>query len=65
MEYAEFENFETLKFFIYGWMDSWIDGWMGYQKCPSIFFILFAYIDHIGIYVQSKLVTNILMGLKI
>ena len=42
-----FENFDTLKCFIYGWMDGWMDGWMGYQKCPSIFFILCAYIDHI------------------
>ena len=47
MEYADFENFETLKCFIYGWM-GWMDG-MGYQKCPSTFFILWVYIDHIYI----------------
>ena len=31
MEYADFENFETLKCFIYGWMDG-MDGmgWMGW-----------------------------------
>ena len=27
MEYADFENFEILKCFIYGWMDGWMDGW--------------------------------------
>ena len=28
-----------------GWM-----GWTGYQKCPSIFFILCGYIDHVYVY---------------
>ena len=44
-------------------------GWDGteYQKCPSIFFILRGYIDHVYmyLYVSSKIVTNILMGFKI
>ena len=31
-----------------GWMDGW-DGWTEYQKCPSIFFILCRYIDHVYI----------------
>ena len=33
-------------------------GWTGYQKCPSIFFILCGYIDHLSIYlhIYSKVV---------
>ena len=34
---------------VYYWMDT-MDGWMGYQKCPSIFFILLTYIEHVNIY---------------
>ena len=30
--------------------DGWMDGWMGYQKCPSIFFILCRYIDKVYTY---------------
>ena len=37
MEYADFENFEILKCFIYGWMDGM--GWMdGVSKVSFIFF---------------------------
>ena len=38
-----------------------------YQKCPSIFFILCGYIDHVYIYLymEQKSVTNIVMGFKI
>ena len=35
------------------------DGWMngtGYQKCPSIFFILCRYIDHIYIYIYIYII---------
>ena len=47
-----------------------MDGWMdrtGYQKCPSIFIILWGYIDHVYMYlcIYSKIVTNIHMGFKI
>ena len=41
---------------------------MGYQKCPSMFFILYRYIEHVYIYylhIYSKIVINILMGFKI
>ena len=44
-------------------------GWdgMGYQKCPSNFFILCEPLDHVHIclYTYSKIVTNILMGFKL
>ena len=48
-----------------------------YQKCPSMFFILCAYIEHVyiyllyilyyvySLYIYSKIVTNILIGFKI
>ena len=38
--------FEILKMFYLrmGW--DGMDGWMGYQKCPSISFILSTYIEH-------------------
>ena len=46
-----------------------MDGWdgAGYQKCPSMFFILCGYIEHVYVYLYifSKNFTNILMGLKI
>ena len=49
---------------IYGW-----DGWDGmvYQKCPSNFFILCGYIEHVYtyFYIYSKIVNKILMGFKI
>ena len=43
-----------------------MDG-MGDQMGPSIFFILFRYIDHVYTYIHihSKVVNNIVMGLKI
>ena len=43
-------------------------GWQtGMKKCPSIFFLLYAYTDYVYIYLymSSKFVTDILMGLKI
>ena len=42
-------------------------GGTGYQKCPSNFFILCENIGrvYIYLYMYSKFVTNILMGLKI
>ena len=30
------------------------DGWMGYQKCPSIFFILFGYIGKVYTYLYMQ-----------
>ena len=56
-----------VRFSFTGWlMDGWVDG-TEYQKCPSIFFILCGYIDHVYVYlyIYSKNVTNILMGFKI
>ena len=51
--------------------DGW-DGWMewdgmGHQKCPSMFFILCEYIEHVYIYlyIYSKIAANILMTFKI
>ena len=43
-----------------------IDG-MEYQMCPSNFFIICEYIENVCtyLYIYSKIVTNILMGLKI
>ena len=50
-------------------MDEWMGwmGWMEYKKCPSNFFILCEYIEHVYtyLYINSKIVTNILMGFKI
>ena len=53
-------------------VDGWdgldgLDGWDGHEKCPSNFFILCGNIDHIFIYtsILKKIVTNILMGVKI
>ena len=57
-------------------MDGWDGiGWDGmygmdrmeYQKCPSNFFILCVYIEYVYtyLYIYSKIVTNILMGVKI
>ena len=54
--WAVIRRFEILKMF-YVRMDGWM-GWMEwdgmdgteYQKCPSIFFILCGYIDHVYIY---------------
>ena len=52
MEYADFENFETLKcFFTGGWVDGWMDGWMdgcmdgwmGFDILPSSIFLIFKY----------------------
>ena len=42
-------------------------GRTGYQKCPSIFFILCGYIEHVYIYLYifSKIAANILIGFKI
>ena len=40
----------------------------GDEKCPSNFFILFEYIDHVYtyyLYIYLKIFTNILMGFKI
>ena len=46
-------------------LDGW-DGLDGPEKCPLNFFILFGYIDKVCIYSYTKkIVTNILMGLKI
>ena len=50
------------------WM-RWMDGWMGwgYQKCHSMFFILFGYLLHVVyvlIYILSKIFTNIILGFK-
>ena len=55
MEYSDFENFETLKCFIYGWMgwdgmDCW-DG-MEYKKCPSYIFIPCEYIENVYTYLD-------------
>ena len=36
-----------------GWMDGRKDGWMdetGYQKCPSMFFVLCGNVEHVYIY---------------
>ena len=42
-------------------------GWMEYQKCPSNFFIICGYIEHVYtyLYIYSKIVTNILIAFKI
>ena len=32
--------------------DGWVDGFTEYQKCPSIFFILCWYIDHVYVYLS-------------
>ena len=43
-----------------------MDGWMEYQKCPSNFFILCEYIEHVYtyLYIYSKIVTNFLIAFK-
>ena len=50
-----------------GWI-GW-DGWTEYQSCPSNFFILCEYIElvytYLYLYIYTKIVTKILMGLKI
>ena len=52
--------FEILRMFTDG-----MDGWMGYQKFPSIFFILFGYREHVYtyLYISSEIVT--IMDFKI
>ena len=49
-----------------GWMDEWMDG-AEYQKCPSIFFKVFEFIENVYTYldIYSKIITNILMGFRI
>ena len=48
-----------------GWVDWW-DWWSGYQKCPPNFFILRICRSCICIfiYINSKVITNILVGFK-
>ena len=39
----------------------------GNQKCPSMFFLLYEYLDnvYVNLNIYKKIVTNILMGFKI
>ena len=61
-------SFFSLKMF-YLRMDGWMDGWTEYQKCPSMFFILCRYIEHVYIYtyiyIYSIIAANNPMGFKI
>ena len=41
-----------------GWDGMGWDGWMEYQKCPSNFFILWGYIEHVYTYLYIYILKN-------
>ena len=61
---AEIRRFEILKMLYL--MGSGRVGSDGNQKCPSMFFLLYEYLDnvYVNLNIYKKIVTNILMGFK-
>ena len=65
--YWRFVSVAVIRFFEILKMFYCSDGWTEYQKCPSNFFILCGYKEHVYtyLYVYSKIVSNILIGFEI